>query len=497
MEPALAPAAPATSDRSPGRASVPLCVDLDETLIRTDILWESVVQLWRNPLTACRALLALLRHGKAGFKTVLAEAVTIDPRTLPYHQEVLDFARAQRALGRDVVLATATHRLVAQRIADHLGLFCRVFATDGAVNLSEARKRAALESCYGARGFDYVGDHDKDLAVFRAAREALLVNPSASLLARASAVGNVARVFSDSQPRLPLLARAVRLHQWAKNVLVVVPLLAAHRVLELDAWASVLIAFVAFGLVASATYLMNDLVDLNADRLHAQKRFRPLASGQLAIPWALLLGMGFAACGFGIAAALLPSAFVAYLLVYMLLTLAYSLHLKRRLLVDVLSLSVLYTLRVLAGGAAIGVVVSEWLLMFSLFVFLSLAFVKRVDELQATQGSGKLAGRGYLQADTEVIRTIGVSSGLMAVLILALYIGSTAVAPLYRSPAILWLICPLLAYWIARIWVLAARGHIRHDPVVFLLLDWRSYVTGAIGVGIILLAKLAPPGFHW
>ena len=193
----------------------------------------------------------------------------------------------------------------------------------------------------------------------------------------------------------------------------------------------------------------------------------------------------------------MPAEFVAYLVVYVVLTLSYSFQLKRRLLLDVLALSVLYTLRILAGGAAIGVVVSEWLLMFSLFIFLSLAFLKRVGEVESAEGGARVPGPGYSAIDMQMIRVVGVSSGLISVLVLSLYISSSAVIQLYRSPAILWLMCPLLTYWIARIWVLAGRGEIRHDPLVFALLDWRSYVVAAFGFAIALLAKLGPAELHW
>jgi 4-hydroxybenzoate polyprenyltransferase len=475
---------------------VPLCVDLDDTLIRSDILWESIVQLWRSPVGVLRVMWALLLGGKAAFKTLLAETTKIDPASLPYREDVLEFVRSQRNAGRDVVLATATHRIVAQRIADHLGLFVRVFATDGGINLSGAHKRAALQSVYGKYGFDYVGDNQKDLAIFSVAREALLVSPSRSLLGKASALGNVSRVFSENQSIMKIIAQALRLHQWAKNILLTVPLLTAHMVLNLDAWISVIIAFFGFSFVASATYVVNDLIDLQSDRLHAQKRFRPLASGRLSIPAGLMLAITLGLLGFTLSIASLPLVFVQYLAAYAVLTLAYSFALKRQLLVDVLALAVLYTLRILAGGVAMGVVVSEWLLMFSFFVFLSLAFLKRFVELKGNDQGAQLFGRGYFPVDLETMRVVGVCSGLLSALVLSLYISSAAVSQLYQSPQVLWFLCPLLVYWIARIWFLADRGEVHHDPVVFALLDWRSYVVGACGLVIIILAKIVPVAIH-
>lgn len=479
------------------RKFAPLCVDLDHTLIRTDILWELIVQLWRRPFLLLSALVALLKNGKAAFKTVLAKKLEIDPATLPYHQEVLDFIRAQNEIGREVVLATATHRIVAERIADHLRIFSRVLSTEGQVNLSGLHKRDALIAIYGKQGFDYIGDNQKDLPIFSAAREALLVNPSPSLLKRASAIAHVSRVFSEDRLNAKVIAKATRLHQWAKNVLLVVPLLSAHMVLSAQAWINVIIAFLSFGLVASSTYLINDLADLRSDRLHSHKRFRPLASGRLSIYAGLLLSITFGFLGFGISIALLPFGFTVYIIAYVALTLAYSFDLKRRLLVDALALAILYTMRILAGGAAVGVVVSEWLLMFSLFMFLSLAFLKRAIELKGAEENKRISGRAYSSIDLETVRVIGVSSGLMSVLVLSLYINSPAVSQLYQSPQMIWLICPLLIYWVARIWFLAGRGQVDHDPVVFALLDWRSYVLGACGLIIVIFAKIGPPSLHW
>lgn len=475
---------------------VPLCVDLDETLIRTDILWEMAVQFWRKPMIALNAALALVRHGKAAFKAELAAHFPLDPASLPYRNDVLEYIRAQREAGRVLVLATATHRVVAQRVADHLGIFSRVFATENEENLSGDRKRAALVAAFGERGFDYLGDHRKDLPIFASARKAMLVEPSPTLLREASEVSTVALVFSAKDSKPIVLARALRLHQWSKNVLLAVPLFAAHLGSSIQAWANVLTAFLVFGLVASATYLVNDLADLQADRRHARKRFRPLASGQLAIPSGILLACALAALGFALSVALLPSGFRIYLVAYVLLTLAYSFYLKRRLLVDVLALAVLYTLRILAGGVAVGVVVSEWLLMLSLFIFLSLAFLKRFIELVGSRDGAKVAGRSYSSVDLETVRVVGVTSGLVSVLVLSLYISNPAVSKLYNAPQILWFMCPLLIYWIVRIWFLAARGEVHHDPVVFALLDFRSYVVGALSAAILFLAAVGVEGLN-
>lgn len=485
-------------DGDPGEArharghgdTVPLCVDLDRTLVRTDTLHEVLVQAAQRPGVLFRAVLALASRGKARFKAVLCEAGGLDAAVLPYRADVLAYVRAAHAAGREVVLATGAHRSVAEPIARHLGCFSRVIATDGERNLTGAGKRDALEKAFGTSGFDYIGDGNSDRPTFAAARRVCLVDPSPKLLSDVSATGKLLRVFSTREPWHRVFPRAIRIHQWVKNVLLAVPLVAAHRVLDLSAWLSVTAAFLAFSFVASAAYLVNDLLDLKADRLHPQKRFRPVASGLFPVGRALGTAAALALAGFAIARAMLPASFTAYLALYVFLTLTYSLYLKRRLLVDVLALASLYTLRVLAGAVAIEVVVSEWLLMFSLFLFLSLAFLKRMIELQEAPGDVKVPGRGYFAGDLPVVRAIGVGSGLLSALVLALYASSPAVSVLYGSPRVLWLLCPLLIYWVARLWFLAERREVSSDPVVFALRDRISYLVALSGSLLIALATV-------
>lgn len=467
---------------------IPLCVDLDGTLILSDVLWESVIQLYNKPVVGLHAAWAL-RRGKAAMKSTLAEMIFIDPQALPYREDLLAFLRSQHLSGRQLVLVTATHRIIAERIADHLGIFSAVMATDGLVNLGGKRKRDALVEAYGEGGFDYIGDHPKDLAVFSSARFSMLADPSSSLKEKASQVGIVDKVFEHRRSRAKAIPRMLRVHQYAKNVLLGVPLITSHLVLDANAWLNLILAFLFFSFLASATYIINDLHDLPLDRKHQKKRFRPLASGDLSIPFGLGLALILTVVSFGFSMALLPNLFVIFLGTYALLTLAYSFTLKRRMIVDALTLAILYTLRIIAGAAAIGVVLSEWLLMFSLFFFVSLALLKRAIELEGMEGDKRIPGRGYLPTDTDIIRSIGPSSGLISVLVLALYINSPAVSKLYSTPQMLWLLCPLLIYWITRIWFLANRGQVHHDPIVFALMDVRSYIVAAIASIILILAS--------
>jgi 4-hydroxybenzoate polyprenyltransferase/phosphoserine phosphatase len=467
----------------------PLCVDLDGTLILSDVLWESIIQLWNKPATALRAVWAL-RHGKAAMKSVLAEDVAIDPAALPYREDLLVYLRSQYEAGRQLILVTATHRIVAERVAGYLGIFGGVMATEGRLNLGGERKKEALVAAYGVGGFDYIGDHAKDLAIFSVARLSLLADPSDGLREKAARVGKVDLVFQRKRRWGKVILRTLRVHQYAKNALLGVPLVTAHLVLNAGAWLNLILAFLCFSMLASATYIVNDLHDLALDRKHKQKRFRPLASGDLSIPFGISLAFILTCLSFGLTMALLPRLFLVFLLIYTALTLAYSFDLKRRLIVDALALAMLYTLRIIAGAAAISVVLSEWLLMFSLFLFVSLALLKRAIELDGITDGKRIPGRGYFPSDADIIRSIGPTSGLLSVLVFTLYINSPAVTKLYSTPQMLWLLCPLLIYWITRIWFLANRGQVNHDPIVFALLDTRSYIVAGIAGVILFLASI-------
>lgn len=473
------------------RNARPLCVDLDGTLIAGDCLWEGVVRLaFRHPLRLVGACLRL-PSGKAAFKAAVAAGDDLDPAGLPYRREVIEWLGQERASGRRLVLATAADRQVADAVAAHLGLFDEVLCSDGAVNLGSQAKRDALVRRFGKGGFDYAGDHGrKDLPVFEASGGGVLVAAPDGLAERLAARGiPVLRRFSGEGFGPQVLLKALRVHQWVKNLLIFVPLLTAHLLFDLSAWSTSALAFLAFSLLASGTYLVNDLHDLQNDRRHPSKHRRPLASGRLPIPGGIALAAGLIAAGISIGALLLPVAFLGVLLGYLGLTLAYSFFLKSRLLVDVVGLALLYTIRIVAGAMAIGVALSPWLLMFSLFVFTSLAFLKRYVELRRTEPSedGLIAGRGYSPQDAAIIRSVGPASGLLSVLVLGLYVQSPQVETLYRTPELLWLLVPLMVYWVTRIWFLAERGIVDDDPVEFAVKDWRTQVV-VVAMGAVALA---------
>jgi 4-hydroxybenzoate polyprenyltransferase/phosphoserine phosphatase len=468
----------------------PLCVDLDGTLILTDVLWESIlVLLGRNPLYALMLPVWLL-GGRSNLKRQVASRAPVDPRSLPYNQEFLRYLRQQVAEGRQLVLVTAADQALAEPVAEHAGVFSDVMASDGTRNLKGNQKRSALDERFGSRGYDYAGNSSADVAVWKGCHQAVVVNASVSVMRQAAAVSSVERAFPCVGRRgiiVPL--KAIRVHQWVKNLLVFLPVMTSHRINEVAVMINAALALISFSLCASSVYVLNDLLDLNNDRLHPTKKLRPFACGDLSIPTGLAMVVGLLA-GCVACSAWLPRAFQLILGIYFSLTLAYSLSLKRRMLVDIFTLGGLYTLRVLAGSAATGIEASPWLLAFCLFFFLSLALVKRFTELlEMKEESGrKIVGRGYTASDLQAVGSLGTSSGFMCVLVLALYINSPQVLPLYRSPSVLWFLCPLIMYWISRVWLLAYRGTMHEDPVLFALRDGVSYLTTLLAAVILALA---------
>lgn len=469
--------------------AVPLCVDLDGTLIRTDLLWESLVRLLkRNPLWLVVLPFWWLR-GRAGLKRQLAARVEVDPATLPYHAAFLDFLREQRRAGRPLWLATASDARLARRVADHVGLFDGVLASDGETNLRGAAKCAKLAGQFGERAFDYAGNSAVDLAVWRHARTAIVVNANASVARRAAGLAPVNDRFCGTQSQAAAVLRTIRPYQWVKNLIIFVPLLTSHQLTKLPLVVNAAWAFAAFSLCASAVYVLNDLLDLDADRHHPAKRRRPFAAGDL--PLSVGLGMVplLLAGGLGLSAGLSVS-FLGVVLLYLVLTTAYSCRLKQVALLDVFVLAALYTLRLIAGHEATGVAYSTWLLMFSMFLFLSLALVKRFVEVASLrqQNQAVAPGRGYIGRDLDLVASLGTGSGYLAVLVLALYVTSQEVRTLYHHPTLLLLVCPLLLYWLSRVWMIAHRGEMHEDPVVFALKDRLSYLIGALTLAVLWLA---------
>ncbi len=489
MDSLAAPPSPTANLRPPASAgpAVPLVVDLDGTLIRSDLLVESFLALLSaQPLHALKSLGALGR-GKAAFKAALADRAALDAHTLPYDPAVLAMTEEAHAAGRPVVLASASDVRYVRAVADHLGGFDAVLGTEDGRNLSGARKAEALVERYGEGGFDYVGDHAVDAPVWSRARRAYVSASGAGLADRLGRGGLELEVVGERPARARAYLRALRPHQWLKNALVFGPAIAGHAGLpQLLACAA---AFVSFSLCASSVYVVNDLLDLKADREHARKRARPFASG--AVP--LLHGMAMAplllllAAGVGL---FLPPRFLMVLGGYFALTLAYSLGLKRLVMIDAVTLACLYGARLLAGSAASDVALSRWLEALAVFLFLSLALVKRGGELvdRINEGKGDPSGRDYRLADLPMVESMAAASGFTAVLVLALYLNSPDVGAMYRFGHRLWLLCVVMLYWVSRMLMTMHRGEMHDDPVVFAVRDRVSLLCGAICAVVVAFA---------
>ena len=485
------------------RPGVVLCVDLDGTLVKSDTLLDTVLVVARQKPLELVHIPGWIAQVRAAFKKHLTKLVTLDVEHLPYNKPLLEYLRQQYGEGREIYLATAADRELAERIAAYLGIFAGVLASDGALNLAGGNKLAAFRAKFG-ENFCYVGNAKPDVELLAACVSPMVANPDGALRAGMKRRGTVAAMqFEDRVPAVRSWLKAIRLHQWAKNTLIFVPLLLAHQ-WHLRTFGGAVAAFFSFGMCASATYIVNDLLDLEADRRHPSKRRRPFAAGNLsaiagvemvcllmlgAVALALLLPVIFNALP-GSSVLAHRFAFLEWLAFYTAVTLSYSLYLKRKLLLDVFVLSGLYTVRIMAGSAATGIPMSPWLAGFGVFFFLSLAFVKRFSELEGLRERGVSVsnGRGYFVSDLEQLRALGTGAMYAAVVVLSIYINNPETNILYRHPVRLWMVVPVLLLWLSQVWMLASRGEMHDDPVVFAITDKRSLLLGVLMAAVILWA---------
>jgi len=471
-----------------GATQVPLCVDLDGTLLRTDTLLESILQLVRRaPLNVVR-LLAWRLRGKPVLKAEVARRVELDATSLPERAEFLAWIQQQKDMGRKLVLCTGAASRVAHSMTERFPLFDHVLCSDANSNLSGRTKALRLVAEFGGAGFDYAGNALRDLHVWRAARSAIVVAPTLPLKLQIGRVPRIERLFQRSLS-WRAFPRAIRAHQWTKNILVFAPVVGAHLFADPRALTLSALAFMAFCVTASGTYIVNDLLDLPSDRHHPAKRLRPFANGELTIAEGAAAAAALITTGFLIGYAGLGWKFCVVLSTYLLVTLWYSLSLKRRAITDILCLASLYTLRILGGSAATGIEPSFWLLAFSMFLFLSLAAAKRSAELGAldSRKEQQAGGRGYTVQDLPLLLAFGVAAAYSSVLVLALYIFHRGEI-LYARPEILWLLCPALLYWVSRIWLKTYRRQLHEDPVVFALTDRPSLLIALASAALVWLA---------
>jgi 4-hydroxybenzoate polyprenyltransferase/phosphoserine phosphatase len=459
---------------------VPLCVDLDGTLVRTDLLFESLMSALKDqPSLAFRIPVWLLK-GRAHLKQQLSERASIDASLLPYHEEFLDWLKSEKQRGRKIYLVTAADSKLADQISDFLGIFEEVLASDGDTNLKGKWKSNRLVERFGKGCFDYAGDSSADLSVWPNGRKTIVVAASKKVRRQIDVLEDDLIEFGGRANTAKEFLRSIRCYQWVKNVLVFVPVITSHTYTSLPVMISGAMIFVAWCLVASGIYLSNDLLDLEADRAHHRKRNRPFASGALKISIGIVATPVLIIAGLGLALAISWQT-AGMLALYVIVSQAYSLHLKRRLLIDVFILAFLYTARVVGGGLATGNHATIWLLGFSCFMFLGLAFLKRCAELIRIRDAGKqhLGNRGYGIGDLDMLERFGVSSSFASVLVLSLYVHSNVAVDAYARPSALWAIVPLLLFWQCRLWIATSRGEMHDDPIVFSIKDRVSWALGA------------------
>ncbi|ANW02960.1 UbiA family prenyltransferase [Bradyrhizobium icense] len=466
----------------------PLVVDLDGSLLLTDMLYESFFNVLPIGFHANFAAVRALTNGKAAVKHHLAQTSELDYATLPYNTCVMDLIQSAKARGRKVYLATAANAKHARAIADHLGIFDGWFASDEKTNLSGSLKAEILAAAFGKNGFDYIGNGPSDFPVWEIADKAYGVDLSNSVKRRLVALkDNYIALDHGNAGRRPW-SKALRVHQYVKNLLVFVPLATSHQFTLANIITDV-IAFLAFCACASAVYVLNDLLDLKSDRAHASKRARPFASGLIQLRTGLLMVPALLLFSLMLATKI-SLEFIGVLVGYFVLTSAYSFYLKRKMLVDVVVLAMLYTTRIVAGGVASEIQISQWLFIFSMFIFTSLALIKRYVELATRLDCGlpDRSDRDYRIGDLGVVAALAAAAGLNAITIFALYVTSPDVQKLYRHPRALWLICPILLYWIGRALMMAHRRLMDDDPIVFALRDRISAIAIASIAAVVIIA---------
>lgn len=468
--------------------NIPLYVDLDGTLVKTDVAQELLCQVAAKPIHWI-GLLQSSKLGRSGVKAFISEKADFDPASLPYRDEVLDYVKNEKSRGRKVFLATATDVRIAQKVFDYIGVFDGVIASEEGANLKGKKKLEAIQN--SSSDFEYLGDSKSDIPIWNAASISGFVNAPVSATKSLSNNHDLSIQVNDAVPLAKSLFRAMRPHQWAKNALILLPLFFSHQYDQTDLLVRAGLATLIFCLCASAVYIVNDLLDIEADRKHITKKHRPFASGDLRPA----SGVGFAflllLTSFAISSLTFGFALTFLFLLYLLSTSLYSGWLKHKPIFDVVVLTCLYTLRIFIGGVAIGAALSPWLLNFSLFFFASLAFMKRFIEMRKVKAEGKEMARGYLVSDLEAILPMGIATGALSVLTLTLYLNSAFVAETYGAVQILWLIAPLIMFWIFRAWLKALRDEIDDDPVVFALRDRVSLITLVATICVVLISRFS------
>jgi 4-hydroxybenzoate polyprenyltransferase len=462
---------------------IPLCVDLDGTILQTDLLFESIIYLLKKNFFYIFIIPFWFLKGRYYTKFKLLEYVSPTVISLPYNSEIIDFIVAEKEKGRKIVLVTATAQPLAEKVAAHLGLFDEVLASKNGINLLGTEKAKFLVAEYGFKKFDYIGDSFKDIDVWQKSNIAHIATNNESLIKAAGKIAKIGKIFNQPKENLKVFFKQIRIHQWVKNLLLFLPPLLAHKT-NIDTYTSVIWGFLAFSLIASAIYVINDLADIESDRNHPAKKSRPLAAGKLKILTAFKIIPALLIIGFGLSIIALDYNFTLVLLLYSLITVYYSFRIKKVYLLDIITLSILYTIRLIAGGIITDTVLSPWLFSFTLFIFLSLGALKRYTELKGLllDNKVKTRGRDYYVEEIPLVLNLGISSGVVSTLVFTLYINNPDVLHLYKHPIYLYFITPVVLYWILRMWFVAHRGLMLDDPIAYSMKDKVSFVVFALVV---------------
>ena len=469
-----------------------IIVDLDGTVIFSDMLQENALSLLSIKPFEIFKIPFYLYKGKAFLKKKLASLIAIDVSNLPYNQDFLIWLNDQKDQGSRLVLCTGSDEIHAKKIADFLGIFDEVLASDGQVNLVGKKKAEKLVNLYGYKNFDYAGNSKKDIHIWKESKNAIVINSSKSLINYVRKFTNISFSLPKKKIYFKNIFKAMRVHQWLKNLLLFAPLVAAHQIDDLSAWHSVIIGFMSFSFCASAIYILNDLTDLSNDRAHHSKKNRPFAAAKLSYLFGIILIPVLLIVSFAIAIFFSTIEFVFWLALYLFLTTLYTFFLKQIILLDVITLAMLFTIRIIAGGATLLMSPSTWILAFSTFLFVSLAFIKRYAELeiQIIKNQEKIKGRGYFTSDAPLVQSIGLASGFCSVLVFVLYINSPEVLALYNNPQIIWLCIPILIYWQSWMWLTAHRGQMHDDPIIFAVKDRHSLISGILFILVLFIGAI-------
>ncbi len=464
--------------------NIPLCVDLDGTLIKSDMMFESMAILIKsNPIYLLMIPIWFIK-GKLYLKEQLFNRVQIDIDTMPLNDEIVNFLINEKKSGRTILLVTASLQYYADKYKEKFNFLDEAIGSKDGINLSAKYKAEYLKGRFGDKNYDYIGDSHKDLVVWSFAQNALIVSDNTILINKAKEITNIAETWGRTNtPKYKIIFKQLRIYQWVKNLLIFLPALLAHS-LEFNIYFQLLLSFLSFSFVASSIYIFNDLMDLNSDRKHKIKKNRPLAAGNFRISDAFVYTILLMTIGIMIGV-FINISFIIVLLIYLITTYLYSIYLKRIYIVDIITLALLYTMRIIAGSATSGFIISEWLAAFALFFFFSMGALKRFTELKNSKNE-KLSGRAYIADDMNIVQIMGICSSMISVLVMVLYINSNTISQLYSNPKILYLIIPILLHWNMRVWVLADRSMMNEDPIVFSIKDKYSYLSILL-IGIIML----------